>query len=251
MSGANVPLLSLRGVAKGYGESEPLRIESLDLAATDRVALMGLSRNAAEMFVHLITGAVVPDEGVVRIAGLDTRDIRTDTEWLLSLDRFGLVTNRAVLIDKLATASNLALPLTLAIDPMTDETRAAVERLADAARVARSKLDAPVSTLTPGERTRVHLARALALGPAMLVLEHPTSDIPGEADRAEFGTVIAEVAASRGIGWLALTGDETFVRAAGGRRITIDAAGRLGERSGLWERFTAWSPRRTRSLGRR
>ena len=49
--------------------------------------------------MHLVTGAAVPDEGAVVVAGRDTRDIATDTEWLASLDRFGIVTDRAVLLD--------------------------------------------------------------------------------------------------------------------------------------------------------
>jgi hypothetical protein len=49
------------------------------------------------MFVHLVTGAALPDEGVVSIAGRDTRAISTDTEWLRSLDQFGIrhATSRA------------------------------------------------------------------------------------------------------------------------------------------------------------
>ena len=62
------------------------------------------------MFVHLVTGASVPDEGAVKVAGRDTRDIATDTEWLTSLDRFGIVTHRAVLLDGMSVAANLALP---------------------------------------------------------------------------------------------------------------------------------------------
>ena len=56
------------------------------------MTLSGLDAHAAEMFMHLITGASVPDEGAVVVAGHDTRTIATDTEWLASLDRFGIVT---------------------------------------------------------------------------------------------------------------------------------------------------------------
>ena len=83
------------------------------------------------MFVHLVTGAALPDEGHVRVAGRDTREIATDTEWLKSLDRFGIVTHRAVLLDGLSVAANLALPLTVSIDPMPDDVRMRVERLAN------------------------------------------------------------------------------------------------------------------------
>ena len=241
------PLLSLRAVSKLYGGEAPLRVQSLDVAATDRVIVLGLDAGAAEMFVHLVTGAALPDEGTVTIDGRNTRDITTDTEWLSSLDRFGLVTSRAVLIDKLPTAANLALPLTLAIDPMSDATRADVERLAAEVRLPRERLDVAVAELTPAERVRVHLARALATSPALLLLEQPTATVTTEAERADLAATMVAVSASRGIGWLALALDEPFGRATESRRLTIDENGRLKEDGTFWQRLTSWSPRRTRS----
>ena len=164
------PLIELRGVVKAYQALRPLRIAELVMSSSDRLALSGLDAGAAEMFVHLVTGASVPDEGSVKVAGRDTREIATDTEWLTSLDRFGIVTSRAVLIDKLAVASNLALPITLEIEPMSPGTRAEVTLLADAAGLARDRLDAPVSALTPAERMRLHLARAMAMRPELVLL---------------------------------------------------------------------------------
>src|SRR5262245_55338547 len=134
------PLIDMAGVTKAYGGLRPLRVKRLQIARGDRVALAGLDARAAETLVNLITGASVPDEGVVLVAGHDTRGIATDTEWLSSLDRFGIVTHRAVLIGKLPIEQNLALPLTLAIDPMSDQTRAAVSALADRVGLARSRL---------------------------------------------------------------------------------------------------------------
>src|SRR5206468_8644925 len=92
----------------------------------DAVALFGLDRLAAEAFVHLLTGALVPDRGDVLVGGRNTREIATDADWLRSLDRFGLVTERAVLLEGMPVSANLALPLTLAVDPLSDEMRARV-----------------------------------------------------------------------------------------------------------------------------
>src|SRR6185295_19548033 len=105
------------------GALRPLRIATLTVRRGDHLAIQGLDARAAEAFSLLVTGAMLPDEGDIRVAGRSTRDIGTDTEWLASLDRFGMVTDRAVLIDGLSLAANLALPLTLAIDPMSAVTR--------------------------------------------------------------------------------------------------------------------------------
>jgi predicted ABC-type transport system involved in lysophospholipase L1 biosynthesis ATPase subunit len=231
---ADPPLIELTGIRKNYAGLRPLRIDRLIVRRGDHLSLIGFDKDAAEAFVHLVTGAALPDEGDVRIAGKDTRAIATDTEWLASLDRFGLVTDRAVLVDRLSIASNLALPLTLAIDPMTTETRQQVELLAADVGLRLERLNEPASTLSAEERVRVHLARALAMNPALLILEHPTGTIADRAHSRALGGSLRALAARRGMGWIALTADDEFVRASGGTRLKLNAAtGDLGT-GGFW-----------------
>jgi len=231
------PLVEIVGVTKHYPAETPLRIERLVLSAGDALVLEGFDVGAAELLIHLVTGAAVADEGHVRIAGRDTREIATDTEWLQSLDLFGLVTDRAVLIGSLTVGSNLALPLTLAIDPMTAETRARVDALAAEAGLPPAALDAPANQLSTPDRMRLHLARALAVGPQVLLLEHPTAAFDGADARAAFGATIRRIAAARGLAWIALSNDDVFARATAGRRRALQGAtGRLAARS-FWQRW--------------
>ena len=204
------PLVEISGLCKDHGGLSPVRLRALAVQPDDRVVLLGPDSAAAETLLHLITGAAVPDEGTVRVGGRDTREITTDTEWLHSLDRFGIVTHRAVLIEKLSVASNLALPITLAIEPMTDETRRQVEALADAVGLARPRLDVPASDLTMAERARLHLARALALTPELLLLEHPTDGIDDANARMAFGEALRAVSQARNVGWIALSRHRGF-----------------------------------------
>jgi predicted ABC-type transport system involved in lysophospholipase L1 biosynthesis ATPase subunit len=227
------PLIDVEDVTKNYGGLRPLRLRRLRVDAGDRLAVGGLDAPAAETLVHLITGASVPDTGTLRVAGRDTREIATDTEWLSSLDRFGLVTRRAVLLDAMSIAANLALPMTLAIDPMSDDTRAAVESLAVSVGLAADRLDRPAASLSPDELVRVHLARALATGPEMLLLEHPTSEIRNQQESEALGRTLAGVAAARGLGWLAITEDEAFAHASRSTVVRLKpATGDLSE--GSW-----------------
>jgi ABC-type ATPase involved in cell division len=229
------PHIEMHGVTKAYHGLRPLRIARLQVRAGDQLTLSGFDAAAAEVFIHLVTGAAVPDEGDVRVAGHNTRDIATDTEWLQSLDRFGIVTERAVLLDGISTEANLALPLTLAIDPMSDETRTKVAAVAKLAGLAADRLNTTVATLTPEERARVHLGRAIANAPAVLLLEHPTARLDPSAAEA-FGNTLARIAATEGLTWVALSEDEAFARGAGGRRLRLKAAtGELAE-PGLWRR---------------
>lgn len=230
----NDPLIELTGVSKHYAGLRPLRIAQLTVRPGDRLVLTGFDAGAAEAFVHLVTGAALADEGDARIAGRDTRAIATDTEWLASLDRFGIVTDRAVLIEKLPIAANLALPLTLAIDPMTAETRQQVETLAADVGLELARLNEPASTLSAGERVRLHLARALAMNPALVILEHPTGRIEDRTESRALGAMLRDCSARRGFGWIALTADETFAAASEGTRLRlVPATGELVE-EGSW-----------------
>ncbi|MSO48713.1 MAG: ATP-binding cassette domain-containing protein [Acidobacteria bacterium] len=219
----NTPLVEIAGLRKHYGGLRPLRINALSVAPGERVTLRGLDAQAAEMLVLLVTGASLPDEGTVRIAGCDTREIRTDTEWLTSLDVFGMVTARAVLLDSLTLESNLALPMTLSIDPVSSEVGATVAALAEEVGLDAGALSAHVNTLSEAARVRVHLARALATSPRMLLLEHPTATLT-PPDAAAFGRLVATIGERRNLAWLALTEDESFAAAAGGRLGQLVAA---------------------------
>ena len=230
--------LEITTVSKAYQGLRPLRIKRLSVGPRDQVSLFGFDAAAAEVFVNLVTGASVPDEGDVHVDGKNTRDIRTDTEWLSSLDRFGIVTERAVLLEGMPLAASMALPFTLAIDPMPDEVRANVEALAVEVGLAPERLQAPVAALSPQERVQVHLARALGIGPALLLLEHPTARLDSEAAEA-IGRVVQRVAR----GASTRLGGADRGRALRARRRRNAAApqtrdGRPG-REGFWRRLMA------------
>ena len=218
------PLIELRGVVKAYQALRPLRIAELVVSSMDRLALSGLDAGAAEMFVHLITGASVPDEGSVKVAGRDTREIATDTEWLTSLDRFGIVTHRAVLLDGMSVAANLALPITIAIDPLTAEIRQRVEKDAADVGLEPAVLDTPVGNLTTEQRLRLHLSRAAANRPEFMLLEHPAAQLEDAAAAARTGKVLRALSDARGFGWLSIGEDQAFAEAAGATRVAVTPA---------------------------
>lgn len=235
--------IQFSGVIKRHAGLRPLRIAHLDAGPRDRIALSGLDAIAAEVFINLVTGASLPDEGEVLVAGRNTREIATDTEWLASLDRFGLVTDRAVLLETQPIAANLALPFTLAIDPIAEDVRARIGALAEEVGLSRARLDSPASTMSAEERVRLHLARALAPAPGLLLLEHPTARLAHPAARS-LGTTLRAISDARGIGWIAVTEDAGFADAAGGRWLRLNpATGRLAA-PGFWTRLRRGSPAR-------
>lgn len=229
-------VLEIRGLVKDYRGLRPLRIARLDVRQGQTLALLGFDGMTAELFVNLVTGAVVPDAGDVRVFGESTADVADPDAWLASLDRFGILSERAVLLEALTAAQNVAVPLTLELDPLPPAIRARVEALGAEAGLDAAHLPRPVSAIPPAARQRVQLARAVALNPRLLLAEHPNASLPPE-DAAAFAADFAALAARRGLAAVVLTADRAFAAAAAREVLTLNpASGDLAAPSG-WRRL--------------
>ena len=119
---------------------------------------------------------------------------------------------------------------------MSDETRHEVERLAAEVGLPLARLEAPTATLTDAERVRVHLARAIALGPDFVVVEHPMGSLDDRA-RDDLGTTIGAIAARRHLAVLLTRGDSILARAAAAKKMRLDRATGQLLREGLLRRW--------------
>jgi ABC-type transporter Mla maintaining outer membrane lipid asymmetry ATPase subunit MlaF len=228
------PLLALSGVVKDYHALRPLRVERLLVQPGEQVAIVGLDQPWAEVFVNIVTGAVLPDRGDVVVFGRSTADIGSGDEWLATADRFGIVSERAVLLEALSLVQNLAVPFSLEIEPPPPEIRARAERLAAEVGLSRDLGDRRVGDLGPALRARVRLARGLALDPEVLLIEHQTAGLSRE-DVVPLARQMRTVGARRGVASVFLTADREFATAAAGRVLSLDpATGRLAEAGRRW-----------------
>ena len=234
-----VPTVELSSVSKQYGALRPLRIEHLILAADDRIALVGLDQPAAEVFINLVTGASLPDAGIVRVFGRSTAEIVDSADWLSTLDRFGIVSERAALLDALSVVQNLSMPFTLEIEPPPADIREQASRLAHEVGLPDDTWDRPVANLDAASRMRVRLARALASNPSIVLLEHASATI-SRSHVSSFGRDVHAVIGRRGAAEIALTMDHEFARAVAARIMTLDpATGRITE--GRLGKIKFWS----------
>ena len=213
-------LIAINDLVKDYQGLRPLRIKSLAIRPGDVLAVSGLDALAAQTFVNLVTGATLPDSGDIALFGQDTRSIADGQAWLKSLDGVGMVTSRGVVIEMFTVLQNIALSLTLAVDPIDPEVLPQTIALAEEVGIAAADFDVPAGRTRPDAHMRIHLARALALGPRLLLAEHPSAHLPREAVAA-FGADLARVAKSRGLALLALTADDELAKAIGGQRLEL------------------------------
>jgi ABC-type transporter Mla maintaining outer membrane lipid asymmetry ATPase subunit MlaF len=231
-------VLEIAGVSKDYRGLRPLRIHELTVAAGESVALLGFDQPAAEVLINLVTGASLPDAGSIRLFGRETTAISDSADWLATVDRFGIVSERAVLLEQLTVIQNLAMPFTLDIEPPGEDVRARAACLATEAGLSESTWARPVAQLDAVAHVRVRLGRALALDPAVLLLEHVSAGL-APADAGSLAGDLLALAARRGAAVVAATADEGFASAVAGRVLTLDpATGRLHDhrRSGWFRR---------------
>jgi ABC-type transporter Mla maintaining outer membrane lipid asymmetry ATPase subunit MlaF len=218
------PALEMRDVSKSYSALRPLRIASLTIASGERVSLGGMDAGAAEVMVNLVTGASVPDAGDVRVFGRRTADIADGDQWLDSLDRFGIVSPRGVLLEGATLQQNLAMPFTLTIDPVPPPVAEQVRSVSALCGIDPERgLGVAAGELPAHIRVRAHLARALALNPDFVVIEHPTADVDPAA-RPALAADLARACAERGVTMLVLTNDEAFAKAVAPRNLTLHGA---------------------------
>ena len=220
------PLLVIRGLVKDHKALRPLRVRDLEVPPGRALSVIGLDAPGAEMLVHLVTGAALPDEGDVVLFGTNTRHIPDADAWLRSLDGLGLVSHRAVLVGALSVLQNVAMPLTLDLDPIDPSVRPAVEALAREAGIPDTTWDRPLAHVDAETNLRVRLARAVAPNPRLVIAEHPSAGLPREAV-APLARDVSRVMAARQAALVTLTADREWADHA--RAEVLELSPRTGD----------------------
>jgi predicted ABC-type transport system involved in lysophospholipase L1 biosynthesis ATPase subunit len=230
------PLVSVRAVTKDYHALRPLRVREFDVREGDTIALLGFDAAMAEVLVSLLTGAALPDAGEVRVEGRPTSEVTDSDAWLKLLERFGLLTHRTVLVDRLTTEENLAIPFTLDLAGASDAVRRQVRALAGEIGLETAELPVPVAALSPLAQMRVRLGRALALGPRVVLAEHPSALLSPD-DTPAFAADFSRIISRRGTATVVFTADRRFASAVADQVLTLEpATGELTRTRG-WRRW--------------
>jgi ABC-type transporter Mla maintaining outer membrane lipid asymmetry ATPase subunit MlaF len=215
-----MPLLELRDVVKAYGGLRPFRLRALAVDAGEVVRIDGVDQQAAAVLTDLVTGAVLPDSGSITVAGRSTADLDSPEGWLRFLDRFGIVNDRVVLLDGITVAANLAVPLTLDLDPMDAAIRRKVESLAGEVGLEPAALDTAMGGAPALSRWLVRLGRAVALDPDVVIIEHPTANLETAGEVSSLADALRRVASRGTLAMLIASSDRRFAGSVADRSLT-------------------------------
>jgi osmoprotectant transport system ATP-binding protein len=161
-------MITFASVTKAYGERRVVGPLSVTIEKGQFVALLGGSGSGKTTTLKIINGLTEPTSGVVRVDGRPVGD-----EPLAMLRRrIGYVFQEVGLFSHMTVAENIA------IGPRLARWRA--ERIAARTADLLSLVALPAevgprlpSALSGGQRQRVGVARALAAGPAVMLMDEP------------------------------------------------------------------------------
>lgn len=159
--------LSIEGVSKRHGEILALDDVSLSAAPGECIALVGESGSGKTTLLRCINRLLDPDSGVIRIDDKDTRSLNP-----VALRRsIGYVPQDGGILPHWTVLRNVALvPL---LQRMDDAPQRAERALAAVGFDARQIGKRWPHELSGGQRQRVAMARALAAGQRLLLLDEP------------------------------------------------------------------------------
>ena len=185
-------LLELRGLTRAFGSVKAADAIDLDVAQGEALGIVGPNGAGKTTLFNLIAGDLSPDAGTIRFKGADITALGAHRRSAAGIGRTYQIPRP---FENLTVFENL---LVGAVYSGRKSERAAIEPCADI--LCRTGLivraNRPAGTLTLLERKRLELARALATGPELLLLD----EIAGGLTEGECLALVETIKAIRASG---------------------------------------------------
>lgn len=173
-------IVEFEGLVKRFGSRTILKGLNLQIAAGEIIFILGVSGTGKSVLLKTLVGLLRADEGRVFIEGEDVTNL-TEEEYLPVRRRCGMVFQHPALFDSLSVLENVAYGLMKHDGLMLEEARPRARECltmvglgGDEIETLEMKLPTQISY---GMQKRVSLARTIAVGPAILLFDEPTTGL--------------------------------------------------------------------------
>jgi phospholipid/cholesterol/gamma-HCH transport system ATP-binding protein len=176
MNGANPPAIAFREVSRSFGGRAVLNNVSFEVAPGEAFCLLGRSGMGKSVTLKLTIGLIQPDAGAICVENNNV--VGMDEDGLSKVrSRVGFLFQSAALFDSFSLHDNLAVPLKrLRKETPDEEIETIVQKNLDDVGLGKDGSKMPAE-LSGGMRKRAGLARALMLGPSILLVDEPVSGL--------------------------------------------------------------------------
>ena len=165
-------LLTVAGVSKRFGGVVANRAVSFEVAPGELVGVIGPNGAGKSTLFEIITGFYRPDAGEVRLDGRRLTGLSPDRVCRLGVARTFQKLRPFPGMTVLDNVVVGALTRTHDVRHAREQARQVLERVG-----LGDKITAHARTLSTGQRKRLELARALATGPRLLLLDEVTGGV--------------------------------------------------------------------------
>lgn len=170
-----MPLIEFRKVSKQFGRQVVLNGIDLQVRQGEGLVIIGASGSGKSVMLKHIVGLLQPDSGEVwfdgkRIDNLSERQLAPIRE------QFGFLFQMGALFDSMTVEENVGFPLVQHTDKSAEEIAHTVDEKLRMVGLPGVLKKMPAE-LSGGQRKRVALARAIALGPRVILYDEPTTGL--------------------------------------------------------------------------
>ena len=168
-------MIQIRGLTKQLGSKRVLDGLDLDIPKGETLVVLGPSGTGKSVLLKHIIGLMGPDRGSIEIDGENIVGMK-EPEMNNVRKRFGMLFQGAALFDSLSVGENVALPMREHMKlPEAEIQHRVAERLAWVG--LQDVEDMKPASLSGGMKKRVGLARAVAIDPAYILYDEPTTGL--------------------------------------------------------------------------
>ena len=219
-------LLQVEGLRRSFGGVRALADVSFQLHAGEVLGLIGPNGSGKTTLLNAVTGIFPPDGGQVRVGGRDIAGWAPHRIARLGIARTfqtGALVASLTVLDNVAVArgaARLGLRRALVAGPSVTatargEAMALLEQLG-----AADQASTLAGALPPGTARRVEIARALATGPQVLLLDEPAAGL-NETEQADLAARLRGIA-SDGVAVLVIEHNMPFLAPLVDRMVCLD-----------------------------
>ena len=177
--------VDIQGVSQHFmqGDTRIDVLKNIDLKVRygEVVAILGPSGSGKSTLLNILGLLSTPASGSYLLDGTDTATFNAAQRAEARLDSIGFVFQAFHLIEHKNVYRNVELPLIYRGVPKAERVQRVEDTLALLGLSHRT--DAPITTLSGGEKQRVAIARALIGEPALLLCDEPTGSLDEELTR--------------------------------------------------------------------